>query len=162
MLLKSKNKAITKYALIKLLTYNESKTIGDYFQVKMMSLTDILVSTHGAQLTNMFLMNKNSSVMEFFPKGWLKLAGVGQYVYHWMASWSGMRHQGAWRDPDGDECPYAEDDRRCMSIYKNGKVGFNETYFSEWARDVLNEVKIRKLEEAASKTIASTSACACG
>jgi ArsR family metal-binding transcriptional regulator len=49
-----------------------------------------------------------------------------------------------------------------MSIYKNGKVGFNETYFSEWARDVLNEVKIRKLEEAASKTIASTSACACG
>ncbi|KAL9380649.1 hypothetical protein Peur_026306 [Populus x canadensis] len=131
-------------------------------QVKMMSLTDILVSTHGAQLTNMFLMDKNSSVMEFFPKGWLKVAGVGQYVYHWIASWSGMRHQGAWRDPNGDECPYAEDDRRCMSIYKNGKVGFNETYFSEWARDVLNEVKIRKLEEAASKTIASTSACACG
>ncbi|KAK1370278.1 Glycosyltransferase AER [Heracleum sosnowskyi] len=44
-------------------------------QVQLMSLTDILISPHGAQLTNLFLMDKNSSVMEFFPKGWLKLAG---------------------------------------------------------------------------------------
>ncbi|KAK7368829.1 hypothetical protein VNO80_10860 [Phaseolus coccineus] len=41
----------------------------------------------------MFLMERNSGVMEFFPKGWLKLAGVGQYVYHLVASWSGMKHQ---------------------------------------------------------------------
>uniref|UniRef100_A0A803MCD0 Glycosyltransferase 61 catalytic domain-containing protein n=2 Tax=Chenopodium quinoa TaxID=63459 RepID=A0A803MCD0_CHEQI len=81
-------------------------------QVELMSITDILVSTHGAQLTNMFLMDRNSSVMEFFPKGWLKLAGVGQYVYHWIASWSGMKHQGAYRDPNGEPCPYPEDDRR--------------------------------------------------
>lgn len=132
-------------------------------QVKLMSLTDILASPHGAQLTNLFLMDKNSSVMEFFPKGWLKLAGVGQYVFHWMASWSGMRHQGAWRDPNGDECPYGEDDRRCMSIYKTGKIGLNETYFTEWAKKVLDEVKIKKLEEAAAnKTNASASICACG
>ncbi|KAJ8764723.1 hypothetical protein K2173_009108 [Erythroxylum novogranatense] len=133
-------------------------------QVKLMSITDILVSPHGAQLTNMFLMDRNSSVMEFFPKGWLKLAGVGQFVYHWIASWSAMRHQGAWRDPDGDDCPYPEDDRRCMSIYKGGKIGFNETYFGEWARNVLNEVKARKLEELANRTaaIVSTPTCGCG
>ena len=128
-------------------------------QVKLMSMTDILVSPHGAQLTNMFLMDRNSSVMEFFPKGWLKLAGVGQYVYQWIASWSGMRHQGAWRDPNGDKCPYPEDDRRCMSIFKSGKIGHNETYFGEWARNVLAEVKTRKVEEASKKT--SSTGCAC-
>ncbi|KAB1206819.1 hypothetical protein CJ030_MR7G008265 [Morella rubra] len=133
-------------------------------QVKLMSLTDILVSPHGAQLTNMFLMDRNSSVMEFFPKGWLKLAGVGQYVFHWIASWSGMRHEGAWRDPDGEKCPYPEDDRRCMNIFKSGKIGYNETYFSVWARNVLNEVKARKLEEASKNSNASStsSSCSCG
>ncbi|XP_074277244.1 uncharacterized protein LOC141600885 [Silene latifolia] len=115
-------------------------------QVKLMSTTDVLISPHGAQLTNMFLMERNSSVMEFFPKGWLKLAGVGQYVYHWIASWSGMKHQGAYRDPNGDSCPYPEDDRRCMSIFKNGKIGHNKTYFKEWVRKVLNEMKMWKIE----------------
>lgn len=127
-----------------------------------MSLTDILISPHGAQLTNMFLMDKNSSVLEFFPKGWLKVAGIGQYVYHWIASWSGMKHQGAWRDPDGDPCPYSDDDKRCMSIYKNAKIGYNKTYFSEWARLVLNEVRIRKKEELASKKCSHVTSTACG
>jgi hypothetical protein len=131
-------------------------------QVKVMSWTDILVSPHGAQLTNMFLMDRNSSVMEFFPKGWLKLAGVGQFVLQWLASWSGMRHQGAWRDPNGDECPFPEDDRRCMSIFKSGKIGCNETYFGEWARNVLNEVKARKVDELASKkNTTASSGCTC-
>ncbi|KAK1568797.1 hypothetical protein Q3G72_028888 [Acer saccharum] len=133
-------------------------------QVTLMSKTDILVSPHGAQLTNMFLMNRNSSVMEFFPKGWLKIAGVGQYVFHWIASWSGMRHHGAWRDPNGENCTFPEDDRRCMSVYKNGRIGFNETYFADWARNVLNEVKARKLKEASENGSDSTSSyqCACG
>ncbi|CAI0375468.1 unnamed protein product [Linum tenue] len=117
-------------------------------QVKLMSSTDILVSPHGAQLTNMFLMDKNSSVMEFFPKGWLKVAGVGQFVYHWIASWSGMNHRGAWRDPDGNNCPFPEDDRRCMSVFKDGTIGVNETHFSQWAQSVLGEMKARKLEDA--------------
>lgn len=104
--------------------------------------------------------------MEFFPKGWLKLAGVGQYVFHWIASWSGMKHQGAWRDPDEDQyCPYSEDDRRCMPIYKSAKIGFNRTYFSQWASNVLNEVKTRKMEDYALKGTSSSSAsstgCAC-
>ncbi|KAK4777216.1 hypothetical protein SAY86_005904 [Trapa natans] len=120
-------------------------------QVKLMSLTDILVSPHGAQLTNMFLMDRNSSVMEFFPKGWLRLAGVGQYVYHWIASWSGMRHMGAWRDPDGDHCPYPDEDRRCMNIYKSGLIGYNETHFAIWARTTLAQVKARKTYEALQK-----------
>ncbi|CAK9174084.1 unnamed protein product [Ilex paraguariensis] len=129
-------------------------------QVKLMSSTDILVSPHGAQLTNMFLMDRNSSVMEFFPKGWLKLAGVGQYVYHWIASWSGMIHRGAWRDPTGDDCPFPEDDRRCMSIYKNGRIGHNETYFAEWARNVIDDVKMRKMEER-KNSAAGSSGCTC-
>ncbi|XP_004292478.1 PREDICTED: uncharacterized protein LOC101296745 isoform X2 [Fragaria vesca subsp. vesca] len=129
-------------------------------QVKLMSRTDILISPHGAQLTNMFLMDRNSSVMEFFPKGWLKLAGVGQFVYHWIASWSGMRHQGAWRDPNGEICQYSEDDRRCMSLYKNGKIGINETYFSEWGRITLNQVKRRNMEEAGKGV--NFTGCICG
>lgn len=110
-----------------------------------MSLTDIVISAHGAQLSNMILMDRDSSVMELFPKGWLELAGVGQYVHHWLASWSGMKHEGAWRDPVGDpSCPFPEDDRRCMSVFKNGRIGHNETYFAEWARRVLGEVRLRK------------------
>ncbi|XP_038905835.1 uncharacterized protein LOC120091787 [Benincasa hispida] len=126
-----------------------------------MGKTDILVSPHGAQMTNMILMNRNSSVMEFFPKGWLKLAGIGQYVYHWIASWSGMRHQGAWRDPHGPPCPYAPDDRRCMSIYKSGTIGYNRTHFSEWAKNVLNEVKMRKIEEATQVPANKVHECSC-
>ncbi|XP_052193404.1 uncharacterized protein LOC127801913 [Diospyros lotus] len=133
-------------------------------QVKLMSSTDVLVSPHGAQMTNMFLMERNSSVMEFFPKGWLRLAGVGQYVHHWLASWSGMKHEGAWRDPNGDPCPYGVDDRRCMSVYKSGRIGHNKTFFAQWARNVLNQVRMRKLEEAStnSQVAASAGGCACG
>ncbi|KAI3715859.1 hypothetical protein L6452_22847 [Arctium lappa] len=138
--------------------YSSNLTVCE--QVKLMGSTDILVSPHGAQLTNLFLMDRNSSVMEFFPKGWLKLAGVGQLVYQWMASWSGMKHQGTWRDPDGEHCPYPDDDRRCMSIYKHGQIGYNETYFAYWTSKVLNEVKMRKLEEASKGNIIPTR-CAC-
>ncbi|XP_030510001.2 uncharacterized protein LOC115724791 [Cannabis sativa] len=132
-------------------------------QVKLMSSTDILVSPHGAQLTNLLFLDRNSSVMEFFPKGWLKLAGVGQFVFQWLASWSGMRHEGMWRDPDGEACPYPEDDRRCMSIFKGGRVGHNETYFSEWAIKVLTQVKLRKIEDnKASKVMSKdSSGCSC-
>ncbi|KAK8698792.1 hypothetical protein V6N13_114899 [Hibiscus sabdariffa] len=137
--------------------YSNNLTVCE--QVKLMSLTDILVSPHGAQLTNMFLMDRNSSVMEFYPKGWLKVAGVGQYVYHWIASWAGMRHRGDWRDPDGENCPYSDDDRRCMSVYKNGLIGYNETHFAEWARTVLNDVKTKKSEEKASKAPIKTCDC---
>ncbi|KAF3328165.1 subtilisin-like protease SBT5.3 [Carex littledalei] len=72
-------------------------------QVKMMSETDILALPHGAQLTNLFFMDKNSSVMEFFPKGWKDLAGPGQFVYQWISAYSGMRHVGTWHDPKGDK-----------------------------------------------------------
>ncbi|XP_022141026.1 uncharacterized protein LOC111011532 [Momordica charantia] len=131
------------------LTVTHSNNLTFCDQVSLMGKTDILVSPHGAQLTNLFLMDRNSSVMEFFPKGWLKLAGIGQFVFRWLASWSGMTHQGDWRDPHGPACPYPEHDRRCMSVYKSGTIGYNRTQFSEWAKNVLNEVKMRKMEEAA-------------
>lgn len=140
-------------------TYSNNLTFCE--QVSLMRKTDILISPHGAQLTNMILMNRNSSVMEFFPKGWLELAGIGQYVHHWLASWSGMRHQGAWRDPDGPPCPYSPDDRRCMSVYKGGTIGYNRTHFSEWAKKVLNEVKTRKMEEATQVTANQVHECSC-
>ncbi|XP_020872808.1 uncharacterized protein LOC9305276 [Arabidopsis lyrata subsp. lyrata] len=115
-------------------------------QVELMKMTDVLVSPHGAQLTNLVLMDRNSSVMEFLPKGWRKLAGVGQLVYQWGASWSGMRHEGSWHDPDGEICQFPDTDRRCMSVYKNGRIGYNETYFGEWAKSVLGKLREKKME----------------
>ena len=126
-----------------------------------MSSTDILISPHGAQLANLFLMDRNSSVMEFFPKGWLKLAGVGQFVFQWMASWCGMKHQGTWHDPDGAYCQYTEDDRRCMTLYKKGTIGYNETHFSRWGANVLNEVKRLKLEGVSQGRFTSSHGCIC-
>lgn len=120
-------------------------------QVELMKSTDILISPHGAQLTNLFLMDKNSSVMEFYPKGWLKLAGFGQFVYKMMASRSGMKHQGAWRDPDGENCPYTENDRCFLFFYKDRKIGHNETFFAQWGRNVLDEVKRKKADEASQR-----------
>ncbi|KAL3635332.1 hypothetical protein CASFOL_019879 [Castilleja foliolosa] len=130
-------------------------------QVKLMSLTDILISAHGAQLTNVIFMDRNSSVMELFPKGFLEHAGVGQYVYHWLASWSGMRHEGVWRDPVGDQCPFPENDPRCMAVYKNNRVGHNETYFSEWAAKVLSSRKKLAMINASRNINPVTGLCGC-
>ncbi|KAJ7965771.1 Glycosyltransferase AER61 [Quillaja saponaria] len=132
-------------------------------QVKVMADTDIVASPHGAQLTNMFFMDRNSSVLEFFPKGWLELAGIGQYAHHWMADISGMKHRGAWWDQHGEkECPFPKrDSRRCFTFYKDGQVGHNETFFAEWARKVVNHVRIEKLEKVAKTSELNLSTCAC-
>ncbi|XP_030469471.2 uncharacterized protein LOC115687889 [Syzygium oleosum] len=144
------------------LTVAHSDDLSFCDQVKLMSTTDVLASPHGAQLTNLFIMDRNSSVMEFYPKGWLRYAGVGQYVYRWLSSWSGMRHQGAWRDPVGEGCPYPEGDIRCFDTYKNGKIGHNQTHFSEWTRKVLGEVKLRKTGDTVLKRKQDRiGACAC-
>ncbi|GJN33745.1 hypothetical protein PR202_gb22368 [Eleusine coracana subsp. coracana] len=63
-------------------------------QVRLLSGTDVLVSAHGAQMTNLLFMDRNSSVMELYPMGWKERAGGGQYVFRWMAGWAGMRHEG--------------------------------------------------------------------
>ncbi|OVA15261.1 Glycosyltransferase AER61 [Macleaya cordata] len=151
------------------LTVAHTKDLSFCNQVSLMSSTDILVSPHGAQLTNMFFMDRNSSVMEFFPKGWLELAGGGQYVYLWTANLSGMRHEGAWRDQQGDkECPHPQQDHlQCFYFYKDGQVGHNETFFTEWSRRVINQVRIRKLDQF-SKSLdtefqqLNSTVCACG
>lgn len=132
-----------------------------FIQVRVMTNTDIIASPHGAQLTNILFMDRGSSMMEFFPKGWLQHAGVGQYVYHWMANQSGMKHQGSWWDPIGNECPYPPNQElECFLFHKDGKVGHNETYFSQWARKVLNQVRLSKMEQQASKiNVGSTCEC---
>ncbi|KAJ6793100.1 uncharacterized protein M6B38_112775 [Iris pallida] len=115
-------------------------------QVKVMSSTDVLASPHGAQMTNMLFMDRNSSVMEFFPKGWLELAGPGQYVFQWIADSSGMQHKGAWRDPHGDTCPHPHDDPKCFPLlYKHARIGHDEAYFANWTAKVLQETRERKL-----------------
>ncbi|KAI5597884.1 hypothetical protein POPTR_002G102300v4 [Populus trichocarpa] len=125
----------------------QSENLSFCDQVRVMTYTDVVASPHGAQLTNMLFMDRNSSVMEFFPKGWLELAGVGQYAHHWMADQSGMNHRGAWWDPlDKKECPFPQQDLDCFNFYKNGKVGHNETHFAEWARIVLDQVRISKMQ----------------
>ncbi|TVU09887.1 hypothetical protein EJB05_43385, partial [Eragrostis curvula] len=39
-------------------------------QVKLLSATDVLISAHGAQMSNLLFMDRNSSVMELYPMGW--------------------------------------------------------------------------------------------
>ncbi|XP_072981800.1 uncharacterized protein [Typha latifolia] len=129
-------------------------------QVKLMTETDILVSSHGAQLTNMFFMDKNSSIMEFYPKGWRELAGAGQYVYRWLASYSGMAHRGAWYDPNGDPCPYNVTSR-CMSFYKNKLIGHDEASLTNWTITVLKEERQRKLRIINGRHLKPTSSCDC-
>lgn len=132
------------------------------FQVRVMTNTDIVASPHGAQLTNMLFMDRNSSIMKFFSKVWLELAGVGQYAHHWMADLSGMKHHGAWWDPRGEkQCQFPQKDPRCFDFYKYAKVGHNETLFAVWTRRVLNQVRMRKLEEATCSAPLKPSACVC-
>ncbi|KAH7850214.1 hypothetical protein Vadar_029356 [Vaccinium darrowii] len=128
-----------------------------------MTNTDVVASPHGAQLTNMLFMDQGSSVMEFFPKGWLEHAGKGQYAPWWMAKQSGMKHQGSWWDPVGEECPNPKQPMQCFLFHKDSKVGHNETYFAEWARKVLNQVRVSKLEQASNNvgTKVRSSVCEC-
>ncbi|KAL7219302.1 hypothetical protein ACSBR2_012386 [Camellia fascicularis] len=144
-----------------ILSVVQSEDLSFCDQVRVMTNTDIVASPHGAQLTNMLFMDRGSSIMEFFPKGWLEHAGIGQYVFHWMANQLMMKHQGAWWDSIGNECPLPEQELECFLFHKDGQVGHNETYFAEWARKVLNQVRISKLEEASKKPQPISSACQC-
>ncbi|KAL5201886.1 hypothetical protein ABZP36_036240 [Zizania latifolia] len=110
-------------------------------QVRMMSGTDVLISAHGAQMMNLVLMDRNSSIMEFYPKGWRERAGGGQFVYRWGADRAGMRHEGSWWDPDGETCPNSPD---ILSCYKNRQIGHDEAYFALWAARVFADAKERK------------------
>ncbi|XP_031112053.1 uncharacterized protein LOC116016025 [Ipomoea triloba] len=143
----------------------QSEDLSFCDQVRVMTNTDIVASPHGAQLTNMFFMDRGSSVMEFFPKGWREYSGIGRFAHHWMATQSGMNHRGAWWDPNGPDCPNPKDSSQCFSFHKNGKVGHNQTYFAEWASKVLNQVKLMKMEKASktavNTTLHASNACAC-
>ena len=121
-------------------------------QVRVASMTDVLASPHGAQLTNMIFMQRNSSVMEFFPGGWKEGAGAGQFVYHWQAAKSGIMHRGAWRDTKGVDCELPKEERkRCFSLfYKDQSIGHDEDYFLGWAMAVIaqaREMKLRRVSD---------------
>ncbi|RLN04896.1 uncharacterized protein C2845_PM13G18300 [Panicum miliaceum] len=111
-------------------------------QVRLLSATDVLITPHGAQVTNLLFMDRNSSVMEFYPLGWRQRAGGGQFVYRWMADRVGMRHEGSWWDPDGEPCPDSPD---ILSCYKSRQIGHDEAYFAEWAARVFAAAKERKM-----------------
>jgi hypothetical protein len=136
-------------------------------QVQSMMETDILVSVHGAQLTNMIFMSPGGRLLEMFPGGWLEHAGGGQYIYRQLANWNGLRHEGYWRDHNQPDCPYKEDDARCFTFYKDQNVGINVTYISSWLGGVLDDFKISaKLAEALTSSDVQDSrgdhiACAC-
>ncbi|CAN6174621.1 unnamed protein product [Urochloa humidicola] len=115
-------------------------------QVRLLSATDVLISAHGAQMTNMLFMDRNSSVMEFYPLGWKQRAGGGQYVFRWMADWAGMRHEGSWWEPVGEPCPNNPD---ILDCWKSRQIGHNETYFAQWGAKVFAAAKERKATSAA-------------
>nr|TKW33616.1 hypothetical protein SEVIR_2G250500v2 [Setaria viridis] len=110
-------------------------------QVRLLSATDVLISSHGAQMTNLLFMDRNSSIMEFYPLGWKQRAGGGQYVFRWMASWAEMRHEGSWWEPVGEPCPNNPD---ILDCWKDRQIGHNETYFAQWAARVFAAAKERK------------------
>ncbi|TVU05731.1 hypothetical protein EJB05_48910, partial [Eragrostis curvula] len=110
-------------------------------RVRLLSDTDVLISSHGAQMTNLLFMEPGSSIMEFYPKGWRERAGGGQFVYRWMAAKAGMRHEGSWWDPDGEPCPGSDD---VLSCYKDRQIGMDADYFAQWAAKVFTMAKERK------------------
>ncbi|KAM0838242.1 hypothetical protein ACQ4PT_061108 [Festuca glaucescens] len=63
--------------------------------VQLLSKTNVLISAHGAQMTNLVFMDRSSSTMEFCPMGWRQRAAGGQFVFRWMASRAGMQHKGS-------------------------------------------------------------------
>ncbi|CAM6099363.1 unnamed protein product [Calypogeia fissa] len=127
-------------------------------QVGLMSRTDVLVTTHGAQMTNMMFMSKGASVMELIPKGWLEFAGIGQYIYTWLASWANLHYEGVWRDPEGPDCPYPPSETLpCLLFHKDLEVGHNATHLAEWTRDVLRNFRERR----ESKTVAPSNSLHC-
>ncbi|CAN6196243.1 unnamed protein product [Urochloa humidicola] len=115
-------------------------------QVGLLSATDVLISAHGAQMTNMLFMERNSSIMEFYPLGWKQRAGGGQYVFRWMADWAGMRHEGSWWEPVGEPCPNNPD---ILDCWKSRKIGHDETHFAQWGARVFAAAKERKATSAA-------------
>jgi hypothetical protein len=121
-------------------------------QVRLMSATDVLISAHGAQMTNMLFMDRDSSVMEFYPMGWRQRAGGGQFVFRWMANRAGMRHEGSWWDPNGEPCLRSQD---ILSCYKNRQIGHDETYFAQWAARVFAAAKERKATTTSSGKVAA-------
>ncbi|CAO2169206.1 unnamed protein product [Urochloa humidicola] len=125
-------------------THTDNLTFCD--QVRLMSETDVLVTPHGAQVTNLLFMDPNSSIMEFYPLGWRQRAGGGQFVYRWMASRAGMRHEGSWWDPHGEPCPDSPD---ILSCYKSRQIGHDAAYFAKWAAKVFASAKERKMVAAA-------------
>jgi hypothetical protein len=120
-------------------THTDNLTFCD--QVRLLSATDVLVTPHGAQVTNLLFMDQNSSIMEFYPLGWRQRAGGGQFVYRWMASRAGMRHEGSWWDPNGEPCPDSPD---ILSCYKSRLIGHDAAYFAKWAAKVFTAAKERK------------------
>ncbi|KAF7051841.1 hypothetical protein CFC21_060035 [Triticum aestivum] len=125
-----------------MLTVARSDNLTFCDQVRLLSRTDVFISAHGAQVTNQLFMDRNSSVMEFYPMGWRQRAAGGQFVYRWMASRAGMRHEGSWWDPAGDPCPDGNPD--IFSCYKNRRIGMDEAAFTEFAAKVFTANKERK------------------
>ncbi|KAH7296346.1 hypothetical protein KP509_26G019900 [Ceratopteris richardii] len=114
-------------------------------QVEVLSHTDILISSHGAQLVNMIFMPKGASVMEMFPGGWFELAGNGQYIYRTFANSLGLHHEGYWRDPSTPRCPNPSKPRPCFLHYKSAQIGINATHIANWLRNVIEKQQTSSL-----------------
>jgi hypothetical protein len=129
-------------------------------QVERMMETDVVVSVHGAQLTNVIFMSPGGRVLEMFPKGWLEIAGFGQYTFRQLANWNGLRHEGYWRDNDQPDCPTPDDRNRCWSFHKDQSVGINVSHVASWLGGVLVDFK-DSAKGSASSDVADHADCAC-
>ncbi|KAL9260233.1 hypothetical protein AKJ16_DCAP14900 [Drosera capensis] len=97
--------------------------------------------------------NRNSSVMEFFPKGWLKLAGIGQHACDPRAPGKTVLAKGLKSVLTQRMIVVA---CRCSRTLR---IGHNAMHFGEWSRNVLrDQVNVRKLKQATSSRYGD---CAC-
>ncbi|KAL2610413.1 hypothetical protein R1flu_028986 [Riccia fluitans] len=142
-------------------------------QVELMSRTDILVSVHGSQLTNMIFMSPGSRVMELLPGGLEEYAGDELNTFSHLAKWAGLNHQGNWTDLTTPECPksYKHNPKKCSSFHNGQTVGMNQTQISSWVRQVIDDFYLAQgstlLSKADPKDLdlqssLDNSTCACG
>lgn len=120
-----------------------------------MKETDVVATTHSAQLTNMLFMPTGSSVMEMLPPRLPRRRRRRPVHLPMVPELVPVQYDSAWRD-DGGEVGRGDKARsgrtpqtslgatssssaKCFAAYQDRQVGVNECFVAEWTRRVLKQ-----------------------